>query len=189
MPIFQLEPDPELTELLFRTRRQTIFWYLLSKPAAAAGALAATIFAMSLWFGLGSSSRIPAHHHLTSRAHPTAAPTVPHGLASTPPRTAPRSPRSSPARVALPPTTSPGFAYRVTVHCVSRVTLVVTGTGTGTNTLVVTGPATTRGVSGDEIILSVTGPEGTYTLIDTDRGGHPGVFWASHGSSCYRVTT
>jgi hypothetical protein len=38
--------------------------------------------------------------------------------------------------------------------------------------------------SGDQIVLSVTGLDGTYTLIDTDSGGNPGVFWASHGSAC-----
>jgi hypothetical protein len=37
---------------------------------------------------------------------------------------------------------------------------------------------------GDQIVLSVTGPKGTYTLIDTDSGDHPGVFWTSRGSPC-----
>lgn len=179
----RLEPDPELTELLFRTRRQTISWYLLSTPVVAA-ALAATILGMSLWFGMGSSPRSPAHHHLTPLAHPTAPPTVP-GTVSIPHRRAPRSPLPSPTTVAPPPTTNLGFAYRATVHCPAPVTLVVTGTGTGTNTLHVTGPDPTQVASADDIVLSVTGPKGTYTIIDTDSGGHPGVFWTSHGSPCY----
>jgi hypothetical protein len=87
--------------------------------------------------------------------------------------------------VAPPPTTNLGFAFTATVDCAAPVTLVVTGTGTGTNTLHVTEPATTSVASGDQIVLSITGAEGTYTLIDTDSGGHPGVFWASHGSRCY----
>jgi hypothetical protein len=185
MPIIQLEPDPELTDLLFRTRRQTISWYLLSKPAVAAGALSAMILAVLLSFGMGSSSPSPAHHHPISLARPTAPPTVASGFGFTPGRTAPRTPLPSPTTVAPPPTMNPGFGYTATVHCPAPVTLVVTGTGTGTNTLHVTGPATTRVASGREIVLSVTGPTGIYTLVDTDSGSRPGVFWASGGSRCY----
>jgi hypothetical protein len=76
------------------------------------------------------------------------------------------------------------LAFGATVRCPVPVTLVVTGTGTGTNNLHVTGPATTRVASGDEIVLSVTGPGGIYTIIDADSRGHPGVFWASRASPC-----
>jgi hypothetical protein len=184
VPVIQLEPDPKLAHLLCRTRRQTIFWYLRSKPVVAAGALAATILAVSLWFGMGSSARSPAHHHLTRLAQPTAPPTVPSGFGSARGRTAPRRPLPSPTAVAPRPTTKPGFAYAATVHCPAPVTLVVTGTGTGTNILHISGPGATRDASGDDIVLSVTGPGGTYKLVDSDSGGHPGVFWAAHGSIC-----
>ena len=181
----RLEPDPEHTELLFRTRHQTISWYLLSRPVVAVGALAATILAMSLSFGMGSSSRSAAHHHLAALAHPAAPPTVPPRIGSTPRRTAPRSPIPSPTTAAPPPTTNFGSAFTATIHCPVPLTLVVTGTGTGTNTLEVTGPAATLTASGDDIVLSMTGPKGTYTIIDSDSGGHPGVFWAAHRSLCY----
>src|SRR5437899_304639 len=86
----QLEPDPKLTELLLRTRRQTLSWYLRSTPVVIAGALATTILAMSVWFEVGSSSLSPAHHHLTTPADGTAPPTVA-GIVSTPHQRAPRS--------------------------------------------------------------------------------------------------
>jgi hypothetical protein len=185
VPVIELEPDPELADLLFRTRRQTISWYLRTKPVVAAGALAAMILAASLSFGMSSSSRSRAHHPPTAPALPTAPPTLPDRFALTPPRTAPRSSLLSPTNSAPPPTTNLRFEFRATVHCPAPATLVITGTGTGTNTLHVTGPGTTGAASGDQIGLSVSGPEGTYTLTDTDSGGHPGLFWASHGSPCY----
>jgi hypothetical protein len=70
------------------------------------------------------------------------------------------------------------------VFCLSPVTLVVTGTGTGSNTLSVAGPTGAKVATGDDVTLTVAGPTGTYTVTDTDTGGHPGVFWASHGSTC-----
>jgi hypothetical protein len=101
-----------------------------------------------------------------------------------PRRSAPRNPLPSPTTVAPLPTTNPGFAYTATVHCPAPVTLVVTGTGIGTNTLYVTGPGATRVASGDDVVLTITGPDGNYKLVDSDSGGHPGVFWAAHGSIC-----
>jgi hypothetical protein len=185
VPIIQLEPNADLPELLFRTRRQTISWYMLSKPVVAAGALAAMILAVSLWFAIGSSSSSPVHHPRAGLTHPNVPRIAPSGFVSPPDQ--PRYRNSFPSRttVAPPPTTSLRFAFTARVDCPAPVTLNITGTGTGSNTLRVTGPTPARAASGDQIALSVTGPAGTYTITDTDRSGHPGIFWASHGSSCY----
>ena len=184
-PVIQFEPDPELAHLLFRTGRQTISWYLLSKPVVAAGTVAAMVLAVSLSSGCTrhravrlSTIRLPSPVQLPRRPY----------LPGSIPRDAGQHVEAhvpSPTAAVPPPTTTLGSTFSATVQCRAPVTLVVTGTGTGTNTLHVTGPATTRTASGREIVLFVAGPEGTYTLVDTDSGGHPGVFWASHGSVCY----
>jgi hypothetical protein len=178
----RLERDPTLARLLLRSRSQTLWWYLRSRRTIAIGAATGLLLAAYLSLAKPTSRRT-THRLPAPTTAETAYPTILPGAVQAPDPVPTTSNAAQPTPT-IPPEPARLPAFIDVVRCLSPVTLVVTGTGTGSNTLLITGPIRSRVAAGDDISVSITGPAGIYTVVDTDAGGHPGVFWVSRGSIC-----
>lgn len=203
----ELAPSEEPYSLL-RSRRQSALWYLwrVRVPLIVIGVVAVT--AVALTSATGAKRPLPpqaTRPKTTVPTTPTTSPvptSVPLTVPTTTPTTSPvqttvptttptttpvptTTPTTTPVSTTVPtttPTTSPvtqTLTYSVTVSCPVGTTLTAVGTGSGVNTLTVSGGSSPpRSETGSPVTISVNGP-GVFDLSDTDTGGTPGIRWST----------